>query len=277
MDEYGCLEVRAERAVRWVTIDAPPANVITAELFRDLRAVTAALSADPDVVVAVFESADPEFFMAHFDVEAILSVDTSDRAVASAELNSFGQLCEALRTAPMVSLCKIRGRVGGGGAEIAAAMDMRFGDPSVLLCQMEVPLGILPGGGGTQRIPALVGRGRALEIICGADDIDGQTLEAWGWLNRCLPTARLDVFVDDLARRIGSFPAEAVRQAKASVDVAAPDPVPGLLVESDNFAGLLRTADAGPAMRRFLDHGGQTRDGERDLQATIDAATAAKP
>jgi enoyl-CoA hydratase/carnithine racemase len=127
---------------------------------------------------------------------------------------------------------------------------------------MEVALGILPGGTGTQRLPRLVGRGRALEIILGSDDLDAVTAERWGYLNRVLPPGELDGFVDRLARRIAGFPAEAIALAKQAVDQALPSPLPGLREEAFLFQRLLRTDDARRRMRRFLELGGQTRDGE---------------
>ena len=107
-------------------------------------------------------------------------------------------------------MAKIAGRVGGGGAELSASLDMRFGAIGrTVVNQMEVALGILPGGTGTQRLPRLVGRGRALEMVLGCDDVDAVTAERWGYLNRALPPDELDPFVDRLARRIASFPSEA--------------------------------------------------------------------
>lgn len=265
------LRIEAEGPVRWITIDAPPMNVMTGQMFAELRTSTSELATDPDVLVVVFQSADPDFFIAHFDVEMILGFDTSTPVEPSRELNAFGLLCETVRTAPFVSIGKIGGRIGGGGAELAAAMDMRFGALGrTSLCQMEVPIGILPGGGGTQRLPGLVGRGRAMEIICGGVDVEAATLDHWGWLNRALPADELDRHVDDLARRIGGFPVQAVRLAKASMDRSAPDPIPGLLLESDNFARLIRTPEARSAMETFLVEGGQTRHGELGMTELLD-------
>ena len=110
------------------------------------------------------------------------------------------------------TIVKVAGRVGGGGAELAASCDMRFGVLGrTMVNQMEVPIGILPGGSGTQRLPRLVGRGRAMEFVLGGIDVDADTVERWGWLNRAFATrSELDTYVDDLARRIASFPPDAV-------------------------------------------------------------------
>jgi enoyl-CoA hydratase/carnithine racemase len=132
---------------------------------------------------------------------------------------------------------------------------------------MEVPIGILPGGTGTQRMPRLIGRARALEVILGGIDMDAETAERWGWLNRALPAGEIDGFVDALARRIASFPVEAVRLAKQAVDAAALPLDDGCRIEAGLFQDLLFTDTAREKMRRFLELGGQTRAAERDVAA----------
>jgi enoyl-CoA hydratase/carnithine racemase len=172
-------------------------------------------------------------------------------------------MCERFRTMDKVTIAQIEGRVGGGGSELVASFDMRFGvEGRTRINQMEVPLGILPGGSGTQRLPRLVGRGRALEIILGAEDLDAQTAERWGYLNRIFPADEIEGFVSRLARRIASFPVEAVRLAKQATDAHVLGIEEGLIEEAYLFQRLLRTADAPVAMRRFLEIGGQTREGE---------------
>lgn len=256
-----------------VTIDAPPMNVMIVELFAELDRLSieleAGVDADDSALVVVFRSADPEFFIAHFDVNPLIAMAGRARPAEQAEaLGSFHAMCERYRRMPVVSIADIRGRIGGGGAELAASFDMRFGAEHVMvLNQMEVPLGILPGGSGTQRLPGLIGRGRAMEVVLGGVDIDAETLEAWGWLNRSLPAADLSRYVDDLANRIAAFDPVAVRAAKASVLAAMPDPTAGLLAEADLFASLVHRPEAAAAMRRFLDNGGQTRAGEQQMMS----------
>jgi enoyl-CoA hydratase/carnithine racemase len=246
-----------------VTVHNPPINLITLPLYLELMALSKELAADPDLTVVVMKSADPDFFLAHFDVEAILMFPTDTPAERSEQLNDFHAMCERFRTMDKVTIAQIEGRVGGGGNELAASFDMRFGVRNrTLINQMEVPLGILPGGSGTQRLPRLVGRGRALEIILGAEDLDAETAERWGYLNRIFPAGEIDGFVRRLAERIASFPVEAVRLAKEATDAHAPDPTDGLVEEAYLFQRLLRTADAPERMQRFLASGGQTREGE---------------
>lgn len=260
--DYPHLTVTVTDGVAVVLIDNPPINLMTSTLFRSLAKVSVQLSEDDAVRVVVLRSANPEFFIAHFDVEAILDFPVDGEAVVEDELGGFDRMCETYRTMDKVTIAELRGRVGGGGAELSAACDMRFGDSETFMWnQMEVPLGILPGGGGTQRIPRLIGIGRAMEVVLGADDIDAETAERWGFLNRSVRGSMLSAHVDQLAKRIASFPPAAVREAKrsvrASVDRSLED---GLKYESYLFQVLLRDADAQPAMRQYLDAGGQTRD-----------------
>jgi enoyl-CoA hydratase/carnithine racemase len=166
---------------------------------------------------------------------------------------------------------EIGGRAGGGGSGARASPDIRFGALGKTTVAAEVAIGILPGGNGTQRLPRLVGRGRALEIVLGCDDLDAATAERWGYLNRALPPAELRPFVDRLARRIASFPAQAIALAKRAVLASEPAWERGLLEESHLFQLLLRTPDAPARMRRFLELGGQTREVELRLGALCDA------
>ncbi|MDX1383561.1 MAG: enoyl-CoA hydratase/isomerase family protein, partial [Thermoanaerobaculia bacterium] len=220
--DYERVRVRSEDGVLVATIDNPPINLFSLELYAELAAFTAEVEADPEVRVLVLQSANPDFFIAHFDVEAILAFPTDREPELEEELNDFHAMCERLRTMPKATIAKVAGRVGGGGSELVASCDMRFGALGLArVNQMEVALGILPGGSGTQRLPRLLGHGRALELILSSDDLDAETGERWGYFNRALPPAELDGFVDALAQRIAAFPAEAIALAKASVNNAA--------------------------------------------------------
>jgi enoyl-CoA hydratase/carnithine racemase len=222
--------------------------------------------ADDAVRALVLKSADPDFFLAHFDVDALIAMPVEGAAERDPELNDYHLMCERFRTMGKVTICQIEGRVGGGGSELALSCDMRFGVVDrTRICQMEVPLGILPGGTGTQRLPRLVGRSRALEIVLGGDDLDARTAEAWGYLNRALPADEIGPFVAALARRIASFPPEAVALAKQSIDAAELPLHDGMVEEAWLFQRLLRTDGAQRNMRRFLEIGGQTRAGELEV------------
>jgi enoyl-CoA hydratase/carnithine racemase len=279
--QFSLLTVVVENRVCWATIDAPPVNVMTIPLLMDLMKLASVVAADDGVGALVLQSADPDFFIAHFDVEAILKFPTTTVPERASELSGFHVMCETFRTMPKATIAKISGRVGGGGAELAASMDMRFGVlGKTVVNQMEVPLGILPGGTGTQRLPLLVGRGRALEMILGGIDVDAQTALQWGWLNRAFATSdELDAYVAFLAARVASFPSTAVRLAKASVLNALDDPTEVLLDEAFAFQQTLRDPVSADHMRTFLARGGQTREGEGaiaqlsgDLHVSLPAA-----
>ena len=272
--DFQLLAVEVTSRVATVTIDNPPINIITLALYAELTQLVEELQRDPDLSVVVFKSANPDFFLAHFDVEAILQFPTEGDAERSSEPNPFHLLCERLRTMNKVTIAQIEGRVGGGGSELVASMDMRFGViGKTIVNQMEVPLGILPGGSGTQRLPRLVGRGRAMEIVLGGEDLDAETAERWGYLNRIYAAADIDQAVSDLAQRIGRFPQPAVRLAKASVNAAELPLAQGLSEEAYLFARTIRTAEAQTAMTKFMAMGGQTREGEMRVADLVDEVT----
>ncbi|MEZ5552035.1 MAG: enoyl-CoA hydratase/isomerase family protein [Pseudomonadales bacterium] len=261
--QYQLLNVETEGRLAWVTVANPPINLITVELFAELAALSTELAQDPALTVVVMKSSNADFFLAHFDVAAILAFPTDQPAVRDTRLNDYHQMCERFHTMDKVTIAQIEGRVGGGGSELAASFDMRFGVRGrTRINQMEVPLGILPGGTGTQRLPRLVGRGRALEIILAGEDLDADTAERWGYLNRIYAADEIGPAVAALARRIASFPVDAVRLAKESVTAAEKPLEEGLLDEAHLFQKLLRTESAQNNMRKFLEIGGQTREGE---------------
>lgn len=253
-----------------VTIDHGDINLLDVTLLVSLLRLTEALVDADDVTVVVVSSARADFFIAHFDVAAILEVAGRDAAPTPGELGPFHVLVERWRTMPCATIAKVAGIVRGGGCEVVSSFDMRFADTErARFGQPEVALGILPGGSGTQRLPHLVGRSRALELVLGCDDVDGATAEAWGLVNRALPAGELDAFVDDLADRIASYPPIAVREAKASLLAALPDPTPGLLQEARRFERTLADEASVRRMQQFLDEGGQTPAVEADLQAAL--------
>ncbi|MFN3257209.1 MAG: enoyl-CoA hydratase/isomerase family protein [Ilumatobacter sp.] len=254
-----------ERGVAVVLVDHAPINLMTLEVFAEIANVTALLADDESVRAVVLRSANPEWFIAHFDVEAIRGFPPDQPPPV--DLNGFHRMCETLRTMPKPTIAQIEGRVGGGGSELALSCDMRFATPTAVFNQPEVALGILPGGSGTVRLPRLIGRGRALEAILGCDDIDARTACDWGWINRVLPADEITAFVDRLAERIASFPAHAVAEAKASVLRAERGVTGDLLAEGAAFNRTLGSDETQRAMATFMHSGGQTPDGERRLGA----------
>lgn len=263
-DRYKLLKIAREGRIVTATVDNPPINLITLALYGELVEVSKELATDANALVFVLKSANPDFFLAHFDVSALLSMPTDQEPSRhAARENAYHAMCERFRTMNKVTIAQIEGRVGGGGSELAASFDMRFGvKGKTIINQMEVPLGILPGGTGTQRWPRLVGRGRALEAILGGIDIDAETAERWGYLNRALSENEIGPYVEKLSRRIASFPAPAIKLAKEAVDASALGLSEGLVEEAFLFQRLMREPSARRAMAKFLEVGGQTREGE---------------
>jgi enoyl-CoA hydratase/carnithine racemase len=264
-DGYECLRVQVDVGVAWVTIDHPPINLFDMKLIGDMLRVGEELERDDAVRVAVFQSADPDFFIAHADVELIQALPATAPPKPT-RLGFFHAMVDRMRTMPKATIAKIEGIARGGGSEFVLSCDMRFGAiGKCVLAQPEVALGIIPGGSGTQRLPRLVGRARALEIILGCDDVPADVAERWGYLNRALPPAELGPFVERLARRIASFPAEAIALAKRSVNAADAGVVEGLLEEADCFNHSVATAAARERMAAFMAGGGQSRELEKGV------------
>lgn len=263
-ENYKVVNVEVRGKVAYATIDNPPINLITAPLLDDLVRLSSELESDPNLLVVVLRSANPDFFIAHFDVGAILEFPTDKPARHEDYANAFyHDMCERFRLMDKITIAQIEGRAGGGGSELAMSFDMRFGvRGKTIVNQMEVPLGILPGGTGTQRLPRLIGRNRAVEVILGGIDLDAETAERWGYLNRVFDAGQIGQYVEWLAQRIASFPAEAVRLTKQAINSAEKPLAEGLRDESYLFQQLVRTESGKRNMRRFLEIGGQTRAGE---------------
>ncbi|WP_433199546.1 enoyl-CoA hydratase/isomerase family protein [Dactylosporangium sp. CS-047395] len=220
-----------------------------------LERVVRALETDGDVRVVVFDSAVDGFFLTHYDLRAPLG-DTTELPAGPTGLPALPDLLARISRAPVVSIAAIRGRATGVGSELALASDMRFASRErALLSQWEVGAGLVPGGGPLERLPRLIGRGRALEVLLGADDIDGELAERYGYVNRALPDADLDAFVDALASRIASFDKQAIAATKRLVDRASL-PVDGDLAPGwDAFLASVQRPAAQARIERLLDEG----------------------
>jgi enoyl-CoA hydratase/carnithine racemase len=228
------------------------------------------IEADDDVKVVVFDSANPDFFIAHADVNLILQMPTKVPPKPTT-LGPFHAMVDRFRTMPKVSIAKIEGRARGGGSEFVLSLDMRFGTLGrAILGQPEVGIGIIPGGSGTQRLPRLMGRSRALEVVLGCDDFPADLAERYGYINRALPPDEIGPFVERLAYRIASFPAEAIALAKASVSSAELPTAEGLIEEAHFFNQSVATDAAQKRMKKFLELGGQTREVELDLTGLVE-------
>src|SRR6266849_4939045 len=207
-----------------VTFDNPPLNIFGPETIPELNEIVTALETDENVKVVVFDSAVEGFFLTHYNFLAKLEETTSLRPGPTG-LSPLPDMLVRLSRAPVVSIVSIRGRATGVGSELALASDMRFASrETAILSQWEVGAGLVPGGGPMARLPRLMGRGRALEVLLGADDIRGDLAELYGYVNRSLPDADLDGFVDAFATRIASFDKRAIIDTKRLVSAASLPP-----------------------------------------------------
>jgi enoyl-CoA hydratase/carnithine racemase len=220
-----------------VAFSNPPANLIVPDAVSRLHDIVVALSNEPDIKVALFSSNLPEFFINHFDLGQ--AAEFPVLAGASAK-PAWTDLVLRLTEAPFVSIASIRGRTRGGGNELALALDLRYASrEKAIFGQPEVGTGILPGGGGSERLPRFVGRDRALEAILSSDDYDADIAEKWGWVTRALPDAELDGFVEGVATRLASFDRQALAAAKAQINRASLPPDGDLLAAYGEYLGSL--------------------------------------
>jgi len=249
------LRVIVETPAYWrVVFDSPPFNIVDAAMFEGLQDVLARMDASPNLRVVVFESANPEFYLSHFDL--IGTIGNIMTGVGPSGLPILIDTFVRLTKSPVVSIAKIRGCVRGVSSEFVLACDMRFASlENTRLGQPEVGVGLHPGGGGAERLPHLVGRGRALEIVLGASDFDGDTAARYGYVNRALPDADLDGFVDVLARRIASFDRRAVAAAKNLVNEVSLPPADRLLEALTSFETALTWPEAQQRVQALLKRG----------------------
>jgi len=269
------LRIIEETSAYWrVLFDNPPLNIVGARIFEDLQDLLARMDANPSLRVVVFESANPEFYLAHFDLIDTAGnlglINTAGPSGLPILMDTFVRLTKS----PVVSIAKIRGRVRGVGSEFVLACDMRFASrENAVLAQVEVGAGVHPGGGGAERLPLLLGRGRALEIILGANDFDGETAERYGYVNRALPDPELDGFVDGLARRIASFDRRPIAAAKHLVNQVSLPRADWLLDALTSFTNALTWPEAQQRFQALFNRGlGQPGDMENrfgELLATL--------
>jgi enoyl-CoA hydratase/carnithine racemase len=212
-------------AAYWrVTFDNPPLNVMGPQFVREMREIITVLEADEEVKVVVFDSAVDGFFLNHSDFYADMK-DLTSMPQGPTGLEAWPDILVRLTRAPVVSIALIRGRATGNGSEIALASDMSFASrEKTRLSQWEVGVGLVAGGGPMARLPRLMGRQRALEVLLSSNDIGGDLAEAYGYVNRSLPDGELDGFVDALATRIASFDKWAIANTKRLVNAASLPP-----------------------------------------------------
>src|SRR6201982_1231175 len=242
--ETAPMRVVEETFAYWrVVFDYPPFNIVDADIFQALQDLLVRMDTTESLRVVVFESANPEFYLSHFDLTGKLGNIMT--AVGASGLPILMDTFVRLTRSPVVSRARIRGCVRGVSSEFVLACDMRFASrENTKLGHPELGVGLHPGGGGTERLPHLVGRGRALEIVLSANDFDGDTAERYGYVNRSLPDAELDGFVDTLARRIGSYDRRALVAAKHLVNQVSLPPFDRLLDAFTSFGTALGWPEA---------------------------------
>jgi len=238
-----------------VTIDHPPLNIFGPDTIPQLAEVITAIETDEELKVVVFDSAVEGFFLTHYDFVAPIE-NTTRLPPGPTGLQPLPDMLVRLSRAPVVSIASIRGRATGVGSELALACDMRFASrEKAILSHFEVGAGVVPGGGPMARLPRLMGRGRALEVLLGADDIPGDLAERYGYVNRSFPDADLDAFVDALATRIASFDKRALSDTKRFADVASLPPDYEIAPEWDVcLASIMRPA-AQQRIKKLMDLG----------------------
>jgi enoyl-CoA hydratase/carnithine racemase len=238
-----------------VTIDHPPLNIFGPDTIPQLDEVITAIETDEAVKVVVFDSAVEGFFLTHYDFVAPVE-NTTRLPLGPTGLQPLPDMLVRLSRAPVVSIASIRGRATGVGSELALACDMRFASrEKAILSHFEVGAGVVPGGGPMARLPRLMGRGRALEVLLGADDIPGDLAERYGYVNRSFPDADLDAFVESLATRIASFDKRAISETKRFADVASLPPDFEIAPEWDVcLASIMRPA-AQERIKKLMEQG----------------------
>ena len=272
-NSYNTMEVARDRDVVWVTFGHGEVNLLDIEMIREIDQLSLELAADEVSKVVVFQSNNPEFFIAHADVDLIRALPVADERPK--ELNLYVAALERIRTLPMTSIGKIAGIARGGGSEFLLSLDMRFAAIGpTLLGQPEVALGIFPTGSGSQRLPRLLGRARALEVALGCADFNAEQAERYGYINRAMPENELDDFVAALAYRIASFPREAIAATKQAMDYSDPHLKEGLLEEQHLFNQTRVMPESQRRMAKFMELGAQTREGELQLESVIQGLQA---
>jgi enoyl-CoA hydratase/carnithine racemase len=277
MTDAGASHIAVERVTPqyWrVTFDHGPINTITADTVAELSRLVDEIERDEHLTVVVFTSANPEFFLAHYDTEGD-AAKTLSMPPGPTGMHPWLDVTARLSRAPVVSIASIRGRARGAGSEFVLAADIRLAGDNAILGQFEVGTGIVPGGGTIARLPRLIGRGRALEVLLVADDIDAALAERYGYVNRVVPDDQLDEETDRIARRLESFDKQAIAETKALVDVASlPDDAELAPALSAFFASAGRPG-AQTRVAALAAHGyGQDSELERRLGELVTLATA---
>lgn len=262
-DNFTTFNVETENAIAWVTFDYPPVNIQGKAMLDDLNNLAEQLEGDRSIKVVVFQSAHPEIFIAHYDIELLKDMSTVAVPMDEVETSYLQNVLERISKLPQATIAKIEGFARGGGHEFALACDMRFAArDKAKFMQMEVGMGILPCGGGASRMARQVGLGKALEIILGARDFDADEAEAYGTINKALDADKIGSYVEALANRISKFPADSIEACKRAVYASIDLPIESALKEEEFW--LYQATSKTPAIKRF------TMAYDTDFQNIID-------
>lgn len=260
---YTTFKCTQKEGVLTVTIDFPPVNLQGQEMLADLNTLCLRLERDRAVKVVVFESAHPEIWVCHYDTNLLKDMSTEPVSREEAKLLDLQSVLERVSKLPQATIAKLEGFARGGGHEFALACDMRFAVRGQFkLMQMEVGMGILPCGGGASRMARQVGLGRALEIILSARDFTADEAEAYGTINKAFEADEIGPYVDKLAKRIATFPADSVNACKQTVYESIDKPIDEALMAEAYW--LYQATSKTPAIKRF------TIADEKDMQRDMD-------
>ncbi|WP_343688669.1 enoyl-CoA hydratase/isomerase family protein [Chitinophaga sp.] len=264
------LQLNIADGVARITFNNPPVNVMSGSLMRALKHLLHELSGNKEVQVIVFDSANPDFFIAHVDINILDEQEILDELQQSAPegLNLFQAIGEMIRAQPQVTIVKLKGIARGGGAEFVAAADLSFAAlESGKLSQCEALMGIIPGGGATQYLSEKMTRGRVLEVILGADLFDAATAADYGWINRAIPGAAVDTFVDRLAAHIAALPAGVIAAAKKVLSPVRN--IEGFKSENEGWQSLVFQPRTAEIMTKAMQNGAQTVAGELKIEELL--------
>lgn len=263
---FKALTVKLENAIATITIDNGPINILDMDLIKDLYKAGQQVAEDDTIKVVIIQSANPDFFIAHADVNMIMAMSGTPEPDGKTP-SMLQQMFELYRHMPKITIGKIEGIARGGGSELLLALDMRFAAMGkARLGQPEVALGLIAGGGGCTRLPKLMGRGRAMEVLLGCEDFDAQLAERYGYVNRAIPADEIDVFVNRLAKRMSKHPAHAIALTKQLVNANESIQPEDLGREFEGFYQSATHEGMGQRMRQAMASGLQTPEAElRDL------------
>ena len=256
---FKTLTMAVERGIARIAFDNPPMNLLDEAMFADLDRLGCWLEQQQAIGVAIFESADPDFFIAHAHLSMLADMPFPHPDEITGP-SSHQQIVERFRTLPQLTIGKLRGVARGGGSEFLLALDLRYGATErAVLGQPEIALGFPPGCGATQRLTRLIGRSAAIEVIVGGLDYSAEEAARIGWLTRAVPDAELDEFVEQLAVTVASRSPYAIALAKRAIDAATGTLDDGLSIELAAFLDAFGTEQAQSRVRQAMASGFQTR------------------